>query len=846
MRMAAGSGRTARAADGKAGALRQERLLTALALAAIVLIALFLRWDGLQYAEFNYDQAWSLGHAYDFVRNGVFPTVGIRSSIGTYQGPMELYLLALPVALSTDPLVATAFVGLLQVLAIVGTYLVAARYYGRTPAVVASFLYAVNPWAVAFGRKIWTQSLLPLFAVLFLAALLAGLAERRRHSFTLACLWFAVLYLLHPQAVALLPLLLALAVVQWRRHGLVWLLPGVGLALLLAAPYLWDESQHGFASLLSALNAAGGEASIDPTALNFAFALASGSGLAAAPADASLAGLAAQLLPWAALVGSLLVVAGLLVAACRVWAYLRRGGNGGKALPYLVALCWCALPVLVSTRHALLVQPHYFIVIYPLPFIAAGLAVEACLHTGRQAGWARRVLPTRALAAVVVAVLLLLGVAQAGYAVAAQATAEAPEQQTVWGIPLAYSKQAVASVRELRAALDSPRVYVYASANQWPGIEYLARPDLPLEKVEPPETLVVPHDTGAGVLVVIAANDAAVQPLPFVATGDESPVVRAAHSLGFADLPERTVRGVTGRVYYRFLYLAPEKGKAALASFAKPAQQLTLANGLRLAGLKYPRAVKAGEKVAISVLWGVPRDPASYPWRDYVFFAHVLDGSGTVVAQRDWDIFQYRLLWRADEYVVANYELEIPVAAGQRLVWFDVGAYERYSREPEAWADAAGRETGKAYHGGPLKITSAVPAAEPQVKASHFFGDWLELEGYDLRANQATAGASLTITLHWRARTAPPEDYTVSVQLLDAAGKLLAQHDAPPANGNYPTSYWDEGETVVDRHTVQVPSTATGQCEVRVIVYSSKAQARLSVDGGDSALLTSVAVGGGK
>ena len=149
--------------------LDRRRIASYGALALTVALSLALRWWNLPYAEFQYDQAFSLGKAFDMVRRGVIPLAGIHSSVGSAQGPMEIYLLALPAALSQDPLVATAYVGLLQTIAVGGTYWLGARYFGRGAGLTASFLYAVNPWAVTYGRKIWTPSVMPLFTVLFLA-----------------------------------------------------------------------------------------------------------------------------------------------------------------------------------------------------------------------------------------------------------------------------------------------------------------------------------------------------------------------------------------------------------------------------------------------------------------------------------------------------------------------------------------------------------------------------------------------------------------------------------------------------------------------------------------------------
>ena len=162
-----------------------DRAATAITVVAIALLALWLRWDRLQYAEFGIDQAWSINRAYDLVSKGDFPLVGIPSSTGVRQGAVEVYLLAIPVALNKDPLVATAFVGLLQSVAVVLTYAFTRRHFGRMAATTAALLFAVNPWAVYYGRKIWTQDLLPFFSILFFASLYSALVEGRRLGITL-------------------------------------------------------------------------------------------------------------------------------------------------------------------------------------------------------------------------------------------------------------------------------------------------------------------------------------------------------------------------------------------------------------------------------------------------------------------------------------------------------------------------------------------------------------------------------------------------------------------------------------------------------------------------------------
>ncbi|MHB9092710.1 MAG: ArnT family glycosyltransferase, partial [Chloroflexota bacterium] len=233
-----------------AGALDTGRLATiraSLLPLGLVALALALRWDRLAYATFRGDQAWSLGRAFDFVFRGDFPLVGIRSSVGSAQGPLEIYLLAIPVALSGgDPVVATAFVGLLQTAAVVVTYYFAGRYFGRGVGLLAAFLYAVNPWAIYFGQRVWTQDMLPLFAALYYTCLFAAVVGRRRYCFAAACALLVALFMLHPATIILWPLTLLVLLLFWRRLGWRPLLLGTVLGAGVAAPYLYYEAQNGF------------------------------------------------------------------------------------------------------------------------------------------------------------------------------------------------------------------------------------------------------------------------------------------------------------------------------------------------------------------------------------------------------------------------------------------------------------------------------------------------------------------------------------------------------------------------------------------------------------------------
>jgi hypothetical protein len=72
-------------------------------------------------------------------------------------------------------------------------------------------------------------------------------------------------------------------------------------------------------------------------------------------------------------------------------------------------------------------------------------------------------------------------------------------------------------------------------------------------------------------------------------------------------------------------------------------------------------------------------------------------------------------------------------------------------------------------------------------------------------------------------------------------GQVVAQHDAVPGLGGYPTSRWPAGQVVADWHPIQVPPDAKpGSYSVEVGLYDPASGARaVLAQGGDSLLLSS-------
>lgn len=129
----------------------------------------------------------------------------------------------------------------------------------------------------------------------------------------------------------------------------------------------------------------------------------------------------------------------------------------------------------------------------------------------------------------------------------------------------------------------------------------------------------------------------------------------------------------------------------------------------------------------------------------------------------------------------------------------------------------------------------AAVAAEVRVR----FGDFAELLGFAIPSADVTATGSLPLTLYWQALEGrSPVDYRVFTHLLAEDGRLIAQHDSPPANGARPTTTWSPGESIIDPHSMGFQdATYTGEARILVGLYDPDAGRVVTDAGGDHVVL---------
>ena len=382
----------------------------------ILLVAALLRLWSLDHAQWLDDQAQLLALARDAWLRGALPITGIRSSIGTLNPPLSVYILMPFFLFTRSPLPALVALALWNIFGVALCYLFGLRYFNRRVAFIAALVFACCGAAVNYSRFIWQQNYLPPLLLLWAFTLYLGVVRGRRPWLALHLLLLAMIIALHPTGLTLLAVTVVALLIapHWptRRDTLV----GVGLVVLLLLPTILWELLSGFSDV-GLLRAFTGQPSVVNGDVFLAF-----NHLLGAPAypdpgrnvpyPAILpAARYARLAGWNAvlqIVVSLLYITCYLVLSVLALAPLRRVRPSAPAVvatgwrrvwnwllalrhalqadarwrAYALLWLWLTIPPLTMLRHGKTVQPHYLFILYPALFLSVGVAVDAIIREG--------------------------------------------------------------------------------------------------------------------------------------------------------------------------------------------------------------------------------------------------------------------------------------------------------------------------------------------------------------------------------------------------------------------------------------------------------------------------------
>lgn len=251
----------------------------------------------------------------------------------------------------------------------------------------------------------------------------------------------------------------------------------------------------------------------------------------------------------------------------------------------------------------------------------------------------------------------------------------------------------------------------------------------------------------------------------------------------------------------------------------------TFTGGAQLGGYALPDGpLAAGLPARLRLYWL----GAALPQEGTREFARMVDAQGRALAQVDLPAFGgARPL--AGAYGIDDLLLRVPADLGTGAYRIEVGLHPAASPEPLITNSGA-----PAVDLGRVRVTGAAVAEVGSLRATL-------PGGIELWANpppsRPAAGTPLTIQLAWRITASVTAEYHVFVHAYDSAGKLVAQHDGIPAGGNAPTLFWRNGDTILDPHSLTLP---TGNLRLTAGLYDADGRRLAAPDGRDEFEIGSV------
>ena len=329
----------------------------------LMALAGYLRFARLELASFNFDEARALELAADILEKDPFTARGLPSSVGIVNSAAFPYLLTIPLLFSSSPLWATGFIALLNTLAVGGCYVLARRWFGLGPAVIAASLYALNLWAVDFSRKIWAQNLLSTFTVGILFCLFLYQKGRRPWWGVAAMLVWAVAIQTHFSAAALLPLMAVSLVTGLNRDNIRKVLSGILLFLAAFAPVLFSDTGGSWNRLPEVLS----RSRFDMSSWRLTLELVMGGG--------GSASVAVRIIPLLAAAGAINIVDSLLR-----WPHL----DDGNWRRMVIGIASISAPLVFMFQPGGQLYIYYLLTVWPASSIVVGILL------GDAAGLVRR------------------------------------------------------------------------------------------------------------------------------------------------------------------------------------------------------------------------------------------------------------------------------------------------------------------------------------------------------------------------------------------------------------------------------------------------------------------------
>jgi hypothetical protein len=340
----------------------------------------FLRFYRLDLMLYDFDEGVASIYALQLIEKADLPLFGVRTSLGFYNPPLFIYLIAPAFLVSKSPVVAT---GMLQLIFVACAGWLGWLLYRRgwRWGVVWFFLFAMlSPGPLFLMRRLWGHALIPSFscATFALMVLLVRKPQRRVAWFLLPILISFAQQVHFSGALLLIDVAIACAVLRlWPRWR--WLLAGAVAAALTYTPWLLHEARTQWAdfNIIAATIAGKASVNVDHSQL-WSAAIFSLSDFGNTIGFDNYAAWLRVHVPGFQFARAVLIVAMVIALAATVVRLLRNGRDIGTKdnEVTLLALVWIVVPLVVFAILRVVIVPAYWLVALPGPWILVGVATE--------------------------------------------------------------------------------------------------------------------------------------------------------------------------------------------------------------------------------------------------------------------------------------------------------------------------------------------------------------------------------------------------------------------------------------------------------------------------------------
>ncbi len=354
----------------------------------IILLTLFLRLFWLNHTILEGDMFRDLTIA-DNIIKGNIRLVGITAGIeetSTQQsfGPIMYYILAFLMLISKNLLFIVGFVALLNSLAVLLTYYFCRKYFDEKTAIIASLLYAINPWAIYMSDIFWNPNFLPIFSILLFYFLFKLIINENNWAFPITSFLIAIMLNFHLTPLFYLPILI-LSILLFRRDiKLKYYFYSLITFLLPFIPFIYFNLKHGYSLLGPVLYGSVRESS------TFFTSLIESIGIPIMLATNYLGKyvygesfifynkIMYYLVLFITAITVLLFGLGLLYLILQIRKDIILKNN--TKVKYYLILFIIIIPMLLQFIRFSNISPHYYFMLYPIQFVLLGLIIKKLIE----------------------------------------------------------------------------------------------------------------------------------------------------------------------------------------------------------------------------------------------------------------------------------------------------------------------------------------------------------------------------------------------------------------------------------------------------------------------------------